>query len=154
MGGAELECESSAQNAQLCSDSGSRLIIDMAFGFSATDFVRAIELVVDLSDALRATGDARARFRELISELYALERALLEVKRLDLDDALKADECALRVAAAQCQSTIDNFWKKVKRLQPHMQQAGTGSLIKDSWAKVVWALCKKEDVKDFRAAIR
>lgn len=126
----------------------------MAFGFSATDFVKAIELVIQLGDALRATSEARSRFRDLIHELYALENALLQVKRLDLDGDLEMERRALCSAASQCQLSIDRFSKKISKLQPHMQPFGTGSFLKDGLAKITWALCKKEDVEQFRATIR
>lgn len=128
--------------------------MSVGFGFSAGDFIAAIKLVNTLVDALRESGHARSTFRDLIQELYALEDVLIRVKRLDLDEQLKIEELALRQAASQCQRSIDFFWNKVQSLQPHLQSNGTGSMLKDGWAKMKWAVCKQTDVDQFRATIR
>jgi hypothetical protein len=105
-------------------------------------------------DALRESGNASSSFRSLIGELYTLESTLLRVKRLNLDDNLKVQQLALRQAASQCQRTIDNFWKKTQKYQHHLQAGGTNSRLTDGWAKIKWAVCKKEDVETFRAEVR
>ena len=119
----------------------------MSFEFSVGDFVKIIELIVQLSDALRASGDARSRFRGLLSELFALENALLQVKRLELPQELEFRRQALHTAASQCQGCVDDFWLKVKHLQPHLQGSGTTSKMKDKWAQIRWAMCKSSDVE-------
>jgi hypothetical protein len=124
------------------------------FGFSAGDFIAALKVVKDVIDALRDSGGAGAEYRELIDELYLLETALLEVKRVELDDEQHAQRVALQQAASQCHRTIDEFWKKIQKYQPHLRSEGSGSKLKDGWRKVQWALCRKEDVAMFRAKLR
>jgi hypothetical protein len=80
-----------------------------------------------------------------------LETALLQVKRLDLDESQHAEVVALRQAAAQCQRTIDDFWKNIQKYQPCLRAGGPTSRLKDGWMKVKWALCKKDDVARFKA---
>jgi histidinol dehydrogenase len=125
--------------------------MSVGFGFSAGDFIAALELVATVIDALRESGDASLEYREIVRQLYSLETALLRVKRLEVDPAQNAELVALQQAAAQCQRTIDNFWKKVQNYQPHLRAGGSGSRVKDGWMKIKWAVCKKEDVAKFKA---
>jgi hypothetical protein len=41
----------------------------------------------------------------------------------------------------------------MQKYQPHLQRGGTDSRIKDGWAKIKWAVCKKDDLETFRAEI-
>lgn len=123
----------------------------MSFGFSVGDFITALELVATVIDALRESGGASSEYREIIRQLYSLETALISVKRLEVDPAQNAELVSLQQAAAQCRLTIDSFWKKVQKYQPHLRAGGSSSRLKDGWMKIQWAMCKKEDVARFKA---
>jgi hypothetical protein len=123
----------------------------VGFGFSAGDFIAAIEFVATVIDALRESGDASSECRKIVRQLYSLETALLQVKRLEVDPSQNAELVALHQAAAQCQRTIDNFWKKLQSYQPHLRAGGSSSRVKDGWVKIKWVVCKKEDVAKFKA---
>jgi len=126
----------------------------VAFGFSIGDFIAAIELVRTVIDTLRESSNSGTSFRALISELYALETALLHAKRLDTEIYSSVNISSLRQVASQCQDTINEFWKKAQKYQPHLQRSGTNSKVKDAWYKIKWALCKEDDLANFRAQIR
>lgn len=123
------------------------------FGFSVGDFLVVPRLVGNVVDALRESSDASSTFRGLINELYALESALLRVKRLD-SDVSHVETVELQQAASRCQETIGAFYKKIQKYQPHLQQGGTGSELGGAWAKIMWTTCKKDDIDNFRAEIR
>ena len=61
--------------------------MSVGFGFSAGDFIAALNLVSTVINALRDSGDASLEYRELVRELYTLEQALLRVKRIELDES-------------------------------------------------------------------
>ncbi|KAF2674070.1 hypothetical protein BT63DRAFT_380723 [Microthyrium microscopicum] len=128
--------------------------MSVGFGFSVGDFLAAIDLVGTVIDALRETSNSGASFRSLINELYSLETALIHVKRLEPDEAYNVEMVALRQAASQCQRTITAFYQGLQKYQPHLQKRGTASKVKDGWVKIKWALCKKEELEDFRAELR
>lgn len=107
-----------------------------SFGFSTGDFIATMELVATVIDALRESRGAGSEYREIVRQLYSLETALIRVKRLEVDLAQNAELIALRQAAAHCQLTIDNFWKKVQKYQPHLRAGGSSSRLKDSWMKI------------------
>jgi hypothetical protein len=102
----------------------------VGFGFSVGDFLAALELVGTVIDALRESSHAGSNFQSLIQELYALETALLHIKRLDLDESQHADQVALQNAACQYQRTIDAFYSKIRKYQPHLRGGGTNSRLR------------------------
>jgi len=137
------------------------LQMSVGFGFSIGDFLAAIDLVSTVITALRSSSSASLEYRELIAQLISLENALLQVKRLEFEEGQYAEIIALRQAAAQCQWTIDAFLKKVLKYQPHLSNDGAvtvggsdrvrGVELKKAWMKIRWAICRKEDVKTFKA---
>jgi hypothetical protein len=86
--------------------------MSVGFGFSVGDFISALELVATVVDALRKSGLASTEYRGLVGQLDLLKTALRKVNRIELDNNQYAEGIALRQAAAQCQQTIDEFWKK------------------------------------------
>jgi hypothetical protein len=122
----------------------------MSFGFSAGDFIAALELIGTVINALRESGVSGTQYRELINQLYSLETALLQVKQLELEEEQRSEYIALRQSASQCQRTIDNFWKKIQKYQRHLRTGGSTSKLKDSWMKVRWAMCQQEDLARFQ----
>ncbi|KAF7505449.1 hypothetical protein GJ744_000776 [Endocarpon pusillum] len=125
----------------------------VGFGFSAGDFIAALKLVGTVIDALRDGGEAGLAYRELVRELYSLETALLHVKRLDGEEIPQAEVISLRQVAAQCQSTIDDFWEKVQKYQPHLGPTHSLTPIKSGWMKIRWAVCKNDDLAKFKASL-
>ena len=128
--------------------------MSVGFGFSVGDFIAALELVNDVIDALREANGAGAQFRELVGELNTLKTALCGVEELELDDAQINGRDALQAAAAQCQTTINDFWKTIQKYQTHLRVQGSGSSVKDGWMKIQWAVCKKDDVARFKEKLK
>lgn len=127
--------------------------MSVGFGFSVGDFIAGIQLVRDVITSLQASGGSSLEYQALASELFSLERALLEVKSLKYSENQSGQLDALKVAATQCQHTIDRFMTKIQKYQPSLTALGSGSKWRDSLRKVQWALCKKEDIAMFQAEI-
>ena len=88
-------------------------------------------------------------YRNLISELYGLKRALIAIKDLSLLES--ADEYqAVRQAVDQCQTSVDRFLQKVIKYQP--LSVGTTAL-RDAVKKITWALCCQEDLLKSRRSL-
>jgi hypothetical protein len=124
--------------------------MSVGFGFSVGDFLKVIELVISVRDALRESGEAGAQYGELMRQLDSLETALLHVKQLDLTTFKNGEGIALSHAVAHCGRTIEDFLNGVRKYQPHLKSGGSGSKAKDAIMKVRWALCKKDDVARFK----
>ncbi|KAF2993058.1 hypothetical protein E8E13_000092 [Curvularia kusanoi] len=127
--------------------------MSVGFGFSVGDFLAVLRLVGTVIDALHESSDVSSSFRLLVDELYLLQKVLLDVKHLDLEIS-HIRKIALQQAASRSQSSIETFYAKIQKYQPHLQQGGTASKTKDAWAKIKWATCKKKDVDTFRAEIQ
>ncbi|KAE9377453.1 hypothetical protein N431DRAFT_398375 [Stipitochalara longipes BDJ] len=124
--------------------------MSVGFGFSAGDFISALELVATVVDALRESGESSTEFQALVAQLETLQGALESVNCLEVDDDQHEKVVALHAAAAQCQRTISNFWEEIKKYQPSLRAGGSGNRFKDGWMKARWAVCKKEDLTKFR----
>lgn len=127
--------------------------MSVGFGFSVGDFIAALELVGTIIDSLRDSGLASAEYRELLRVLYSLETALLQVKQLEVHETQGAELIALRQAAAQCQRTIDDFWGRIKKYQPHLGSSTSDSnfRMRTAWTKIKWALCRRDELVKFKA---
>ena len=119
------------------------------FGFSVGDFVAAIELVTDVIGALKDSTGASAEFRELMTELYSLETALLAVENCELEESSREYEAA-KQAVGDCQQCISKFLEEFYKYQ-HLS---AGSLLKrDQLLKIKWALLHKDDVDKLRTKL-
>jgi hypothetical protein len=126
----------------------------VGFGFSVGDFLAILNLVATIIDALRSASHSTSTFRGLLSELLTLEKTLIQVKSIDLDDSQRFEKVALYQAASQCQRSIDAFYGRIQKYQPHFSQAGATFSVKDGWMKIKWAMCEKKEVDGFRAEIQ
>ena len=122
------------------------------FGFSVGDFLAALELVGKVIDALQNSGETSREYRELLQQLISLENALLHVKRLGAEASQESDFIALQQAATRCHETIDAFWEKINKYEPHRWCQGVHTRrLKDRWRKVKWSVCRKDDIAKFKA---
>ncbi|KFX95657.1 hypothetical protein V490_03737 [Pseudogymnoascus sp. VKM F-3557] len=149
--GNELVCFIKDHSKESCQVKISPLDMAAAFGFSCGDFIAAVELVTTVVNALSESSEATQEYSELLRQLYSLNIALLQVKSLHVGDSQHSELVGIRQAAAQCHQTIDAFWQKIQKYQPHLQSNGSSSRVKDSWMKIKWAVCKKDEVAKFKA---
>lgn len=127
--------------------------MSVGFGFSAGDFIAGIQLVRQVTSSLQSSAGSALEYRTLVNELFSLERAMLEVKALRIEDYEAAKLDALKYAATQCQATVDLFLAKIRKYQPSLNAQGSGSKVRDSIRKIQWALCTKPDLDAFRAEV-
>ncbi|KFY37229.1 hypothetical protein V495_07277 [Pseudogymnoascus sp. VKM F-4514 (FW-929)] len=114
------------------------------------DFIAAAELVTTVVNALESSELTQGSI-EILRQIYSLKIALLQVKSLSIADSQHSEFVGLCQAASQCQQTIDAFWQKIQKYQPHLQSNGSSSREKDSWMKIKWTICQKDDVAKFKA---
>jgi hypothetical protein len=123
----------------------------MSFGFSVRDFISALEVVGIMIDALRTSGRAARQYQGLFKELQSLKFALRAVQTLKVDESLFAYESALRVMASQCLGTINHFWERLQKYEPHLWMSGSQSRLKNGVMKIRWAFCEADDVTKFQS---
>ncbi|KAF2028074.1 hypothetical protein EK21DRAFT_102145 [Setomelanomma holmii] len=125
-----------------------------AFGFSVGDFIAGIKLVKDLVDSLDEVSGAKPHFRSLITELRHLERALTEVKALQVDLSQASQKLALEQVALQCQDCIEAFFKKNTKIQDALCSQSTASAWRANLRKFQWTICRQDAVDKFRAEVK
>ena len=123
------------------------------FGFSFGDFVAGILLIRDLIDALNESQGASADFRNLMTELYSLENALIAIKNLNLNATTAVHEFnAARQAVGSSQRCIEGFVRKVSKYQS-LSAGKTSFPLQDAVKKISWALCRESDVRHLRESL-
>lgn len=123
------------------------------FGFSLGDFIAGLKLVKDLVEALNDSVGAKPSYQRLIAELVNLERALTEVRSLQVDDSQASQKIALEQAASQCQENIANFLEKNAKFSSTLGTSPTCSKWRTNLHKIQWGLCKADAMDKFRAEI-
>jgi hypothetical protein len=113
-------------------------------GFSVGDCISVCILIKDAIRALDSTRGSSAEYQEMIRELWALDRALLEVVKLaqsfETTVELNALSHTARRTAEQCKSCIEGFLERIKGYERGLREGGSGSKIVDVKGKVNWAL--------------
>jgi len=127
------------------------------FGFSVGDCISVCILIKDVVRALDSTRGSSSEYQEVIRELWALDRALLEVANLaqsfETTIELNALSHATRRAAEQCKTCIEGFLEKIKRYEIALREGGSRNMVRDVKGKVCWALCHREHLQRFRTEI-
>jgi len=128
------------------------------FGFSVGDIIAVSLLIKDAIKALDSAHGASAEYREIIRELWSLDRALLEVTSLsetfETTIELNALGHAARRTADQCRSCILAFLDKVKGYSRTLgNTGGSGSRWRDVKGKAGWAILRGDDLKAFRTEV-
>lgn len=126
----------------------------LPFGVSAGDFIAVIGLVHDVAQSLKASGGSRQRFLQLVAELEHLEESLLSVARLVAPPGFERQLEVLRTAAARCENVILGFLSKNDKFVRVFDDDATEKWWKAPLRKVEWAVYRKGDVEDLRAALQ
>ena len=127
----------------------------LSFGFSVGDFITVGRLISDIVTSLRAASISE--YRELILELYGLERALHEIEHLKCTSSQEAAVNGIKVAALMCQYPLDDFSAKLKKFERLGFDSGKThsklEMMKFWTRKLQWGFCMKEEVEKLRTYI-
>ncbi|KAF4636663.1 hypothetical protein G7Y89_g1430 [Cudoniella acicularis] len=134
-----------------------RLLSAMSITFgSVGDILSVCLLVKDLVLALDESRGSATEYREVIRELWGLDRALLEVDLLARSCESTVELSALfntaRKAADDCRICIDAFSKKIKKYGASLGEGRSRNILKDTARKIQW-MTKKDDLDRFRAEV-
>ena len=127
------------------------------FGFSVGDCIAVCILIKDAIKALDDYGGSSTEYQEIIRELWALDRALLEVEMISRSHDATAEMNALnhtvKILTDQCKACIQEFLKGLKGHERSLSKNGSGSKWRDAKSKLGWAMLKKDDLARFRSQI-
>lgn len=108
----------------------------MSFGFSVGDFLAAIELVHGLAVALSDGRGSSAKFQGLVQELYSVERAMIEIKNLQVPPESEPRFWMIQQATSYCQTAISDFLRKNDIYMRCLREGGSKTWWKDAFYKV------------------
>lgn len=122
------------------------------FGFSVGDLFLALKLIKDSIEAVNDSKGASADYGSLIKEIVGLQDGLDAVEELQLDPSLSTKQAtALARSINSCQESVNDFFTTISKYQPHLHANSSG--FYSSFRKITWSLCKRDDVKKFRAQL-
>ncbi|OCK82307.1 hypothetical protein K432DRAFT_226058 [Lepidopterella palustris CBS 459.81] len=124
------------------------------FGFSAGDFVNAIQLLTKVAKALKDSGGACDEYQSLTKELHLLLVVLEELSRLPpAGPASQNHYNAVRVMVAEVQTPLNDFVSRIEK--------GFGRLSINhaqlSWTatkeKIKWAVAMQKETENMRSIV-
>ena len=126
--------------------------MSVGFGFSIGDLIAGIKLIKTSVEAVNGASNASSDFAALITEIATLEDGLEAIEEIQLEGKFSSKQgVAIDRAVSACQQSIDDFCCSIAKYQPHLQKHASG--LQASYRRIKWALCKKEDVTQFRAQV-
>ena len=124
----------------------------VGFGFSVSDLCMGLKLIQDSVEALDIKKGSAEDYRNILIEIISLREALENVESLLSCESLPhRQRTALERSSLACQTCIDDFLYSIAKYQPHLNAFSKG--FTPSFRKIKWALCRKEDVANFRAQL-
>lgn len=128
----------------------------ISFG-SVGDIISICLIVKDLVVALDESGGSSKQYQSPKRELWALERALLEVELLcrssDATPSLNALYATAKKAAVDCRIPVDALLKKIRKYDTSLAQDRQRSIFRDAAMKVKWQILEKDEIVKFQAEI-
>ena len=125
-----------------------------AFGFSAGDFVTAIQLIVKISKALRETGGASTECSSVIQDLQILRQILDFLQHIRPAGGDLSRVNAIRNLAITCLIPLKEFSERIERSYGSLSGSRQS---RQFWShnskKVQWSLLATEEISKFRALI-
>ena len=120
-----------------------------AFG----DFVSAIQLLLQVQQALRSVGGSAMHYQHLIDRIGAFQMLLLQAGQLQLKDVSPALKNALNHHVSQAEEATKVFLSHMRGYHASLSPGGSGSWVRDTWKKVTWKL-KDGDMREFMERMR
>ena len=125
------------------------------------DIISVCLIVKDLVLALDSSTGSSAEYREVIRELWGLDRALLEIDLLsrtcDENIELKALCETARKAAEDCKRCVEKFVKQIKKYDGSLGEGARrsviGGVVRETTMKIRWQIVQKEELARFRAEV-
>ena len=125
-----------------------------AFGFSAGDFVTAIELIVRISKALREIGGASDECSVVIQDLQILRQSFDFLQQIRPTEGDLSRINAIRTLAITCTKPLKEFSEKIERSYGTLSSSRSSRhLWSHAGRKVQWSLFAAEDISKFRSFI-
>lgn len=129
-----------------------------AFGFSAGDFISAVNIIIDVSKALKVAGGASDEFRSLVAELDLLQNTLKNLQFTETGTASQLYTANPITAYAKQQadltlSTLSDFLSFISKFDAKLGPQGRQAWYRGAGRKAQWALVYAKEVEKLRLRV-
>ncbi|KAF5636747.1 uncharacterized protein FTJAE_5943 [Fusarium tjaetaba] len=128
-----------------------------AFGFSAGDFVSAVNLIVDITKALKNTGGAAEDYLQVLADLNLLKDVLSHLQQQQTGTTRQRSSNPFaehaRKQADLTLSTLANFLDLISKFDASLGPQRSPAWYRGVGRKAQWALVYSKHVDDLRSRI-
>ncbi|KAL5590579.1 hypothetical protein FOBRF1_014136 [Fusarium oxysporum] len=128
-----------------------------AFGFSAGDFVSAVKLIVDITQALKNTGGAAGDYLQVLADLNLLKDVLSHLHQQQTGATRQRSNNPFaehaRKQADLTLSTLANFLDLISKFDASLGPQRSSAWYRGVGRKAQWALVYSKHVDDLRSRI-
>ena len=127
----------------------------MALGVG--DIISLCLLIKELCKTLDRSRTAPTEYRDIISDLWALDDALTQAEELceshESSNELEAFNVAVSRAVNQCRLSVEKFHSMIRKFAPSFNEGGSRSIVKDTMRKVQWQVSHSDELTKFRLQV-
>jgi hypothetical protein len=128
------------------------------FGFSAGDFIAAIQLVHKVTTALREVDGASSHYNQTISQLQGLEGLLRSVQSVYSADVDPHQLDKLHFLGFECYIPLNRFFSNIKVLEPSLgnREIENHHIIdraRRAAQKIHWGIQVKKELSELETAM-
>lgn len=129
-----------------------------SFGFSAGDFVDAVNVFTDVCKALTDAGGAAEDYRQTVCQLELLEKSIHQLLTEHLIPTFTqgAQESLVECARKQADMTLQTLQEGLKAISKFEAKLGTqakAGFFRGAGRKAQWATMQTKDVEKLRAKL-
>ena len=123
------------------------------FGFSVSDFIGIIELVVKTVTSLKDSNGASIDYQQVVLQLSGLRSTLIRLERLQ-PNAHNADHInAIRCRALGCKLPLQRFLNSIEKYEKSLSAGALRKNGKSDIRKMQWGIFMEKEVTKMRAII-
>ena len=124
-----------------------------SFGYSASDIVAAIALIVQITKTLKASGGAPSEYQELVENLEQLKLILQHIEALQPSAGLAGHVNAVRATALSCQVPLSKFLERTAKFRPALGATSSSGPWRGAARKVQWAVTMSDEIAKLQPKI-
>jgi hypothetical protein len=128
-------------------------MMPVAFGWSAGDITKAIELLTTVYRGLKATGGAATEYQESAELLKGLISTLEHLQRLEIECTSPSLVNAVRTLSKTALEPVFQFIEEVAKYEPALKRCSTTSSLKSKWRQAEWAVRVPKKLAKLKADI-
>ena len=123
------------------------------FGFSAGDFVAAIQLITKVTKTLRDSGGAAQEYQAVSQELTALVNILEQLGSLNPTDSNAGYVNAVRDLTLSCKPHLETFLEKIAKFERSLNVKATRGALVRTTRKAQWAIFLGAEIPPLRSLV-